>query len=101
MNDGGPASPGLNFEFDKELHADAQWPYTPVPFGGMSIRDYFAGQALPPIIDSMQTSPRSKVEEAAGSDGFVGTGSEYAAFVAYKYADAMLVEREKKSDDDE
>jgi hypothetical protein len=49
---------------------------------GMSLRDWFAGQALPRVIES--------------SDMPVWAGSEHsAAERAYAFADAMLAERAK------
>lgn len=63
LKDGGPAFP-----------SETETGY----YGGMTLRDWFAGQAL------------------AGSPIF-GDGYESAAKRAYEYADAMLAERERKS----
>jgi hypothetical protein len=46
---------------------------------GMSLRDYFAGQALPTLIEMYPTS---------SDDGVAG--------LAYRWADAMLAERQKE-----
>ena len=55
-------------------------------FHGMSIRDYFAGEALAGIVKhDLET-----LEESNGMD------EEQSAFMAYKYADAMLAERDKE-----
>lgn len=67
--DGGPALPCETYQG------------TPVPGGdGMSLRDYFAGQALVGI--------------ASLSGGGFGYPEDDAARWAYRYADAMLAERE-------
>jgi len=56
---------------------------------GMSLRDYFAGQALLGLI----TDINSVYNRA--SDKVNGTMTEEVAFQAYSLADAMLVERDK------
>ncbi len=68
-NDGGPAFPH-----------DGQQNYT----GGMTLRDYFAAQAMQPIVlAAMQVAgPESSVDFAAISEA------------AYRMADAMLKARE-------
>ena len=66
-NDGGPAFPSDRFGE-----------------GGMSLRDYFAGQALAGLIACPNTS---------GDE-------EPFACNAYKFADAMLTEREKRKGGD-
>lgn len=63
-NDGGPAFP---------VPRDA-------PVDGMSLRDYFAGQALAGLLACPKTSG----------------GEEAFALHAYKYADAMLAEQQKE-----
>lgn len=50
------------------------------PFPGMTLRDWFAGQALPGLI-------------ARDPDGILGSG-DYAE-MAYEIADAMLYQRAK------
>lgn len=50
-----------------------------LPYNGMSLRDYFAGQALTGIL----------LEHKAGNP-------EYFAKAAYDFADAMLKQREIK-----
>ena len=56
------------------------------PYDGMSLRDWFAGQALPAVIAAT----------SAGQHDLCGTGSvvEQLAQEAYRLADAMLVARE-------
>ena len=65
-NNGGPAFPSTDA---KGFVSD-----------GMSLRDYFAGQALAGMIACANT----------------GGGGKYFAEYAYKYADAMLAERKKQ-----
>lgn len=67
VNDGGPAFPLIqdNYKCD-----------------GMTLRDYFAGQALVALIGK---------ESEAGSLNDVECCSHYA----YQYADAMIAERNK------
>lgn len=52
---------------------------------GMSLRDYFAGQIAPSLL---QTITGQGTQEEA---------SAYIAIVAYDLADAMLAEREKRN----
>jgi hypothetical protein len=70
MKDGGPAFPGYK-------NADGSFRSTPA--GGMTLRDWFAGQALAGWV--------------ANTDA--DDNCEQTAIWAYRYADAMLVEREK------
>lgn len=72
MNDGGPAFPCVS-----ETGA-----FRPQ---GMSLRDWFAGQALTGM---MATATLSPSEEIPGLN---------TAMWAYKYADAMLAARERES----
>ena len=74
-NDGGPAFPHL------DLYAGAgNSQPTPTQYNGMSLRDWFAGQALAGMIACPNTN---------------GGGKDFAVY-AYKYADAMLAERQKE-----
>jgi hypothetical protein len=66
-NDGGPAFPVV---------------WQDVPHGGMTLRDWFAGQALAGMLAGNPT-------ESPNEEWFAG--------IAYTMADAMLVERERKS----
>ena len=70
--DGGPAFPGGDGQYAGGYHH----------YNGMSLRDWFAGQALAGLL------------AADGPDTM--TGTTLAAGRAYDYADAMLAERAKR-----
>lgn len=70
-NDGGPAFP------------TAEW----AGGNGMSLRDWFAGQALPTIVTFMIESVRSGVTYPGGDEA-------QAAASSYAIADALLKARE-------
>lgn len=80
QNDGGPAFPVPMIESPN---------HGPVPvttygnLGGMTLRDWFAGQALP-------------VVAMPASDGSICQNTEKLAAWAYELADAMLAERNKE-----
>lgn len=59
---------------------------------GMSLRDWFAGMALPAIMQ------HKYMQEAVTING--GTVSAYVAKRAYEFADAMLAQRVKSFDSD-
>lgn len=66
LRDGGPAFPWSAFMTGENT-------YQPITQGGMSLRDWFAGQALQRLIGSAD--------------------ADNVALEAYRYADAMLVVR--------
>lgn len=74
MKDGGPAfpHPNPNYSQDYGLHQ---------PFGGMSLRDWFAGQAL------------AGMASIALDDGDMLMGWAEMSTAAYRAADAMLAAR--------
>ena len=75
--DGGPAFPQLTVETcERDGHGDVIEPFTSVS-GGMSLRDWFAGQAL------------------SGMMAIPGRFHEGDAEIAYDAADAMLAQRAK------
>lgn len=80
-NDGGQAFPatGEYVEFDQEEMTER---YSGVHFEspGMTIRDYFAGQALAGQVNY---------------EGLEGMDAKLVAGCAYELADAMLAERDK------
>ena len=81
-NNGGPAFPSLQF-VPEEVRAQSLAHGIPMPqytaIGGMSLRDYFATHAPPEEIDAL-------LKMGAGPSVFA---------CRYKWADALLVEREK------
>ncbi len=82
IDDGGPAYPHTNPNWN--VNGD---PRPEIP--GMSLRDWFAGQALAGILAGgfADTIPHDDVN--GGGD---------AAFFAYRYADAMLQARKEKEE---
>ena len=78
INDGGPAFPAPMFT----RQADGQ-PMCPQEFGlgGMTLRDWFAGQALQSYLAGRNSDARDSNAVAV-------------AVACYKYADAMLAARE-------
>lgn len=82
INDGGPAFPRAGFLSEIETPERVIAQYENKPEQGMTLRDYFAGQALAGILTRKE------------SDGW--TNREVASD-CYSYADAMLAAREAKS----
>ena len=80
LDDGGPAFPG-----EQGHIPDGTWNQTWDP--GMSLRDWFAGQALASL-------DREAVSAAARATG--RGAMECAAQLAYDFADAMLAERARE-----
>lgn len=81
MNDGGPAFPSPAVKhpgFARESHNAQQ---------GMSLRDWFAGRVIPQVLAGNIT---------AILNGCSAQEADAMARDAYKLADAMLAEREKK-----
>ena len=76
MKDGGSAFPVNGFAY-------AAFPVTS-PEPGMTLRDYFAGQALMSLL----------IEPGQIADSTY----QQAAELSYRFADAMLAEREKDDD---
>lgn len=60
---------------------------------GMSLRDWFAGQALAGLIAPLIAADPAAIARAAVADGFTGRFPEYVAMRAYEQADAMLKAR--------
>lgn len=76
-NDGGLAFPPYSGSPDDD-------PRNKIIGGGMSLRDWFAGQALAGYIAS----------SAQGAQDYRDERENYAAFHAYLFADAMIARRE-------
>ena len=85
--DGGPAFPGNHIEIE-DREAGPQRNIS-VPHEGMSLRDYFAAKVLVGIFSSADGAWR--LENPNHSE----KGIMPTAEIAFKYADAMLKEREK------
>lgn len=79
-NDGGPAYPTRDFWDEAESRKHEH---------GMSLRDWFAGQALKGIIAKSPYKSGTLAEMKASGD------IEARVAAAYDYADAMLAERSK------
>ena len=82
-SDGGPAYPvTYSHEHNGGIQNFQEW-------SGMSLRDWFAGQALVGMLAYSHVNPqRGNYHENCSVEG--------AAADAYRYADAMLAEREKR-----
>ena len=81
MKDGGTAFPTLNGYEN---------------YSGMSLRDWFAGQALNGILSAVTPEIAEAINanaELAGSEV-----DEHTASLAYHQADAMLTQREKETE---
>ena len=78
--DGGAAFPCTNEQF---THGN---PQTGDAWSGMSLRDWFAGQALAGLLASPIDGPSWNMEDHAA----------HFARVSYAYADAMLAHRESQ-----
>jgi len=83
-NDGGPAFPFI-YECPKT---------GPNVYSGMSLRDYFAGQALTGHLANSNEVLRAAEHAARKEKGELA--AEWTAIIAYEYADAMLAAREAK-----
>jgi hypothetical protein len=87
-NDGGPAFPHLHTDLYDEDGRDLPNGQTFTTAPGMSLRDYFAGQAL--MLAGIAAS------SIFARTGKVDVNGETAALTAYRLADAMLAAREAK-----
>lgn len=65
------------------------------PDPGMSLRDWFAGQALAGFMGPLSFASEESLKTIAKQNGLNGyvTNSQIAASVAYGYADAMIAAR--------
>jgi hypothetical protein len=93
MSDGGHAFPSsLAIDPSGDIHASRDF----VDGGGMSLRDWFAGQALPVALAHYPNLREWDLEEMFGERNNLRR-EEIIAAVAYRFADAMLKAREAKS----
>jgi hypothetical protein len=88
IKDGGPAFPATRYEQVGTLadHGcdDDSPTYGEVSYPGLSLRDWFAGQALTGIADHFTVS----------NDATTKASQKVIARLCYDYADAMLAARE-------
>lgn len=82
--DGGPAFPGTHTEYLSAFGAGAMTIPREVAHGGMSLRDYFAAQAMQALVSACDST-----------GAWMGNDTVNVPQHAYAMADAMLAEREK------
>ena len=86
VGDGGPAFPQTSIiNKDRNVIGELIEPYT-ATIGGMSLRDWLAGQAMPVLLDAVR-----KIETGGGV--LAAPWNTLVAKMAYEAADAMLAER--------
>ena len=90
MKDGGPAFPNLEGFDDQSLPSNVNGHYLRLDHSGMSLRDWFAGQALAGMLASKEDFA-DHADIASMSDTYGSMAARYA----YGYADYMLAQREK------
>lgn len=90
-NDGGPAYPALDFIHSKDLPPESV--HRLGTTRGMSLRDWFAGQALP----SMLSCKKSELFDSASQEevDLDLTLGQFICKRCYDYADLMLAERDR------
>lgn len=79
MNNGGPAFPGVEHHYERDGSHEQRWVES---YDGMSLRDYFAGQALIGITLAASIAKGELFDPAQ------------AGQAAYNFADAMLEARD-------
>ena len=79
IDDGGPAFGHGNYEQGGDP--------------GMTLRDYFAGQALPQSVEDYTRSDHRKNPLLPHAAPPIGTREDIIARQAYRYADAMIAAR--------
>ena len=89
-NDGGPAFPGERKDQIGNDH-DGKPVYSIAQYPGMSLRDWFAGQAMLGFL----SNPESTKSTLAVAEEEDWEPAAVSAAIAYAQADAMLAEREK------
>lgn len=83
-NDGGPAFPETQY---RKVEDGANTYLEPIHFGGMTLRDWFAGQVIMGRAAYLGKDERGLMDDLA----------EEQAINAYALADALLKEREKEN----
>lgn len=92
INDGGPAFPA---DIQRRDPVTTEW--GDLPPQGMSMRDWFAGQALAGLCAGLCSAAGQKAmtNEMKRRGIPLNRAEWYVAKVAHDYADAMLAERKK------
>ena len=88
--DGGPAFPGERVR-ERVAGHPVRWEYIPC----MSLRDYFAGQALQCFLSGVAGLPDMDEVYNQGLDRVFREHAETVARTMYAYSDAMLAERDR------
>jgi hypothetical protein len=88
--DGGPAFPWSAF-----MISDTS--YQPITQGGMTLRDWLAGQALAGICAGICANPPAEKSDPSFDRAWGRVGISDAAKDAYHLADAMLAARKDKA----
>lgn len=83
LGDGGPAFAALVVGPMDDVHLQS----------GMSLRDWFAGQAVPQVYAKMQSVKIEECERVAKLVGFSGSMEGLIAHMSYLLADAMIAAR--------
>jgi hypothetical protein len=91
LPDGGPAFPRAGCEWTED-HGDGAWGYD-----GMTLRDWFAGQALYGLLSNIDNDSDSDYPDGCSADSTCEEIRVGWAKLAFAYADAMLAERSKGS----
>lgn len=86
INDGGPAFPHFKFSENGKVEI--------CPQGGMTLRDYFAAQALAGISPHIEGEIDKLDSDSKYFDKRLNEWYQCAAIRAYCYADKMLAARE-------
>lgn len=83
IDDGGPAFPIVTTEMSEHVEP------------GMTLRDWFAGQALAGFLPGLSIADEASLKKMAQENGLYGyvTNAQIGASVAYGYADAMIAAR--------
>lgn len=93
---GGSAFPCLEATMTG-IDSDGQERFDTEAHGGMTLRDYFAAQALPALINEPVEGETASTAASICHDAgeLQDTVEALMAFAAYRLADAMLAERTK------
>ena len=89
INDGGPAFPASLYKLEHGQESV-------VPHEGMTLRDWFAGQALAGVVPGIEHEVDKINPDSKYYDQRSDQLHQCAAIRAYCYADAMLKAREAK-----